>query len=265
MNTHHDLINNWFLFSHETRPGGVLNSEPHCHHSYELFIVANGSTTMLLDDKFISVSKNDIVLIRPDILHKNNGGTRHNRYALHFTAKYLENYFSREVCASLLEVFKRDKLALTEAAFAQICELLRRIESGGEYTYIHIAEIIACLKDDANTVHKRPVYANLTVNKILEYIHSCYADICGLDDIADGLHITKTYMCHIFKKETSTTVSDYLNRVRVSNAREILGRGDANVTETAMLCGYSSPMYFCRVFKDITGMTPMEYKKYVSQ
>ena len=54
---------------------GDRQSNLHYHHSYEIFIILRGSTTLLADDKLISVSKNEIVLLKPDNLHKNNGGT----------------------------------------------------------------------------------------------------------------------------------------------------------------------------------------------
>ena len=74
-------LNDWFYLNRQTRKKGDKQSNLHYHHSYEIFIILRGSTTLLADDKLISVSKNEIVLLKPDDLHKNNGGTEHERYA----------------------------------------------------------------------------------------------------------------------------------------------------------------------------------------
>ena len=56
-------LNDWFYLNRQTRKKGDRQSNLHYHHSYEIFIILRGSTTLLADDKLISVSKNEIVLL----------------------------------------------------------------------------------------------------------------------------------------------------------------------------------------------------------
>ena len=97
-------LNDWFYLNRQTRKKGDRQSNLHYHHSYEIFIILRGSTTLLADDKLISVSKNEIVLLKPDDLHKNNGGTEHERYALHFTEHYLSQYMLPDAYQNLLKI-----------------------------------------------------------------------------------------------------------------------------------------------------------------
>ena len=53
-------LNDWFYLNRQTRKKGDKQSNLHYHHSYEIFIILRGSTTLLADDKLISVSKNII-------------------------------------------------------------------------------------------------------------------------------------------------------------------------------------------------------------
>lgn len=102
-------LNDWFYLNRQTRKKGDRQSNLHYHHSYEIFIILRGSTTLLADDKLISVSKNEIVLLKPDDLHKNNGGTEHERYALHFTEHYLSQYMlpdAYQTCSICLTIRK---------------------------------------------------------------------------------------------------------------------------------------------------------------
>ncbi|MDY3972716.1 MAG: AraC family transcriptional regulator [Clostridia bacterium] len=263
MKTGYSSVHEWCSVAHDTHPAEYLMSKLHYHNSYEMFIMINGSTTMLVDDKLVPADKRDIIFLKPNILHKNNGGAIHERYALHFTMNYLNTYFTDTAINSIIQNFDKDKLTFTSSAFAGIHELLKKIEHNEKYAYLYIAEIMSIVENKKNIVQEKINRNNSTVNSILEYIHSNYADISGLDDIANEIHITKQYMCQLFKKHTLVTVSDYLNNVRINNACEMLRSSDMNVTETAMQCGYNSPMYFCKIFKKIVHMTPNEYKKHI--
>lgn len=53
---------------------------------------------------------------------------------------------------------------------------------------------------------------------------------------------------------------DYLNKVRIEKAKELLANTDLKVWEIAEKVGYKNPKHFARIFKDITGLTPNEYR-----
>lgn len=259
------ILNSTYLLNHDTHSEEHV-SDLHAHHSYEIFIMESGATTIILDDKLFPLSQNEILLIRPDSIHKNNGGHRHSRYAVHFTMNYISQYISPDICAELTEIFRYNKLLLNPSAFHSLLDILKRMETefGKKYPYIHIAELLSVISDRSNHIVSPSKTNNVTVQAIMDYIGKNYANISGLDDIAAGVGISKEYMCNIFKKETGLTVSHYLNGVRINKACEILKLGKANVTETALLCGYNSSMYFCKTFKSILNMTPKEYRNHAT-
>lgn len=250
-----------FILNMETQPKST-DFPLHYHASYELFIVAKGRTTLLVDDKLISVCEKEIVLLKPDVVHKNAGENLHDRYSLHLTNEYLISHFSDNLVKSLTEPFDNNKIAVKDSVFNMILDLLKRIEKNPKYACIHAAEIITLLTDTKNLKTLTDTSTSLkTTDNILEYIGKNYANISGLDDIANNVHISKQYLCQIFKKETGVTVSEYLNNIRINNACEILRQGNCNITQTSILCGYNSTPYFCRIFKNIMGITPKEYIK----
>lgn len=257
-----DITINGFILNRETYPKS-FDFPLHYHASYELFMVVKGETTLLVDDKLISVNKKEIVLLKPDVVHKNVGEKRHDRYSIHFTSEYLLSYFSDALAKSLAEPFDNNKIAVTDSTFGAILDLLKRIEQNPRYACIHTAEIITLLTDKRNLQTVNTNIPLKTTDNILEYIRKNYASISGLEDIANHVHISKQYLCQRFKKETGVTVSDYLNSIRINNACEMLRGGRHNITQTAILCGYNSAPYFCRVFKDIMHMTPKEYVRSV--
>jgi len=79
-------------------------------------------------------------------------------------------------------------------------------------------------------------------------------------NLARSLGLTPTYFCRLFREETGSHFSEFLTRVRMEKAKELLGEpGEMNLALTAQKCGYPHKSYFCQVFKKYTGMSPGEY------
>lgn len=250
-----------FILNHEIQP-----KSPYCplhyHPSYEVFIAVKGTTTLLVDDKLLPVNEKEIVLLKPDIIHKNVGENLHDRYSIHFTNEYLTSYFSDKIAKLLTEPFNNNKITVVDNIFKIILNLLERIKKNPRYACIHTAEIITFLTDENNLQSTDTnIPQQKTTDIILEYIRRNSENISGLDDIANSVHISKQYLCHIFKKETGVTVSDYLNSIRINKACEMLRQSNDSITQIAISCGYNSTPYFCRVFRNIMKVTPKEYKK----
>ncbi len=77
--------------------------------------------------------------------------------------------------------------------------------------------------------------------------------------IAERLGITVSYLCNQFKLHSGKTLSSYINERKIDEAKRLLSEQRLSVTDTAMQLGYSTPNYFSTVFRQITGMTPLQY------
>ena len=83
-----------------------------------------------------------------------------------------------------------------------------------------------------------------------------------LDDIAGYMALDKHYLCHLFKKETGSTIFQYIQAKRLCLAQLALSRG-ASVTEACEEAGFNDYSNFIRTFRKILGCTPGEYQKQV--
>ena len=79
--------------------------------------------------------------------------------------------------------------------------------------------------------------------------------------IADCLHFSPAYLNVLFKQEMKMTIKQYLSAYRLERAKLMLEKDFYKVTEIAEKCGYANANYFAKVFREATGMTPMEYRK----
>lgn len=99
------------------------------------------------------------------------------------------------------------------------------------------------------------------IAKAVQYIHERYRESVRLKDVANHVHISDTYLSSMFKKETGEYFTDYLNAYRIGKAKELLRSGGHTVNEVSELVGYASLSYFSRVFKQLEGISPAEFKR----
>ncbi|WP_253701747.1 response regulator [Bacillus sp. FJAT-27445] len=105
------------------------------------------------------------------------------------------------------------------------------------------------------------INSKLLINRALNYINNHYHEKISLEDVAQNLHLSKHYLCNVFKKATGENMSLYINNLRIEKAKRLLLESDGRAKEIFEEVGYSNQQYFSRVFKKITGMTIMEYKE----
>lgn len=92
------------------------------------------------------------------------------------------------------------------------------------------------------------------------YINSNFTDKITLKEISDILHISKNYLCHLFKEETGYKFCEYVNIKRVSLAKEMIRENKKNFEFISFYCGFSSQSHFSTTFKKYTGVTPNEFR-----
>ena len=83
----------------------------------------------------------------------------------------------------------------------------------------------------------------------------------GAASVAKRFHITPNYLSHIFQKSGSVGFNEYLTRVRLEKAKQLLRGYDLKVKEIAHNCGFVDSNYFCRLFRKTTERSPSEYRR----
>ena len=97
---------------------------------------------------------------------------------------------------------------------------------------------------------------------MIGYIHEHYQDKLTLDDLAERYKVTPEYLSRMFSREVGRPFVNYLKEYRIGKAKEMLQKGNRKIYEIAFEAGYSDVKYFCRVFKEVTGVSPKKYLQY---
>lgn len=103
------------------------------------------------------------------------------------------------------------------------------------------------------------------VKRAQEFIENHYEHMIRVDELADKLALSRRTLERRFKKATSNTVSEYIQRVKVEAAKKDLESTRKNVTEVMYEVGYSDTKSFRNLFRRFTGLTPVDYRKKFSK
>jgi two-component system response regulator YesN len=99
-----------------------------------------------------------------------------------------------------------------------------------------------------------------SIQLIEEYLRSNYQKDVNLQEIADQFFLSREYISRKFKHEYHETITDYLMKIRMEKAKELLQNPHLKIYEIANHVGYQNEKYFSKLFKKMIGLTPNEYR-----
>ena len=102
------------------------------------------------------------------------------------------------------------------------------------------------------------------INDISKYIDSYYYYDINLNALSAKYYINPCYLSQLFKMEKGINFSDYLSKIRMQKAAELLKNTDIKTHKIAEMVGYKNPRYFSELFQKHMGITPTEYRKKTS-
>jgi two-component system response regulator YesN len=186
----------------------------------------------------------------------------------------LESYFEHNnVNPKLVKIFYSN---LTSDIFSNFGIFLENREVFKTYEFYHsrvesaesLQSILRLLDDMIGKLigeigQARYSSSTVLVNRAINFIQYHFDEKISLEDVAEKLHMSKHYLCSVFKKATGENMSLYINKLRIEKAKSLLREQNGMAKEIFEEVGYSNQQYFSKVFKRITGMTVMEYKESV--
>ena len=95
----------------------------------------------------------------------------------------------------------------------------------------------------------------------VDFMHANYSREVSLELLAAHVHVHPNYLCAVFKKDVGMTILEYLNRIRIERARDLLSRKKLSIAQIAERCGFRSISTFQRTFKAYTGTTPSKFAR----
>jgi len=100
-----------------------------------------------------------------------------------------------------------------------------------------------------------------SIEAIVDYIKGHFNEAVTLNGMAKRYYVSSAYLSRSFKQRTGENFNDFLNRIRIERASELLEEPSMKMSDIAERVGYENANYFMKKFKDIRGLTPTEYRR----
>ncbi|OPA81534.1 hypothetical protein BVG16_02495 [Paenibacillus selenitireducens] len=148
-----------------------------------------------------------------------------------------------------------------EAAYSLSDLHIQQIEELKEKNDVEKALVLA-LVDFTERVHARQLpNVSAAISRCQNYIFNHLYEEISLTTLAEITNLHANYLSQRFKKEVGISVSEYIQRQRIEEAKELLTLSDFPLSEICSRLTFHDQSYFTKVFKKYTGMTPKQYRK----
>lgn len=231
----------------------------HWHEHVEVLYISNGEAMVNLNNRQFAVKKGDIVVINSNTLHSmptkpvdctyyciiiskqffNNILSNHDHFFCdHINSKELSQIYD-SIIREMKEKQPHYKLQVQSLCASLLITLARQYSLNQEDFF------------DSSDNQKQNI-----VKKAIAFINSNYQDNITIDSIALHVGFSKYYLCHVFKEMTGQTVIDYVNVLRCNQVKNMISSGSANISQSALSCGFNNLSYFTKTYKKHMGVLP---------
>lgn len=250
----------------------------HFHETLELMLVLNDGGALFINNAMYPLRKNMVLVLKENVLHRSvstDDKVIFRRYVLHILPGTLQKLSTSETNFYKILHNCTPCIQLDDGRAKLLCSQLEELrtpsdpnEFGADIRRrITLLEILILISGsvqygEVQTGVRTPDYEK--VLPILSYIQDHFTEQFTIDELADHFHLSKYYLCHMFKKGTGFSVMEYVIQMRILEAQKQLRKG-CSVQEAGDLAGFQSYAHFIRTFNNYIGTSPKQYAKQYSQ
>lgn len=254
----------------------------HWHDEFEFIIITDGVVAIQVENITISLSQGSALFINSGVLHNIDSEKTPNGkiHSLVFHARLIggsvdsifwqklitpvmhDKSSFRYLCLDSSICWQKDMTENMEAAWQAMANETDDYENLVRYRLTKAFRILNRNRPVPDgKLSKRDRLSAERTKTMLQYMEDRYCEELSLDMIADSAAISKSVCLRCFHQVIGTTPIRYLVQYRIEKAAERLKDTDEKANEIAITCGFSDISYFSKCFREIKGLTPLEYRK----
>jgi AraC-like DNA-binding protein len=255
--------------------------EPNRHENYEMVYMKKGFAVFEISGQAVNLGPNDIVIIKPMQYHKFIVKSENGCEFIVLNFKF-ENKISGEYSEIPLEDFLNFITSRETGAYItlkvsqknEIIVLLNRIlkeressEPGSEFlNYLLVMELFVLLSRALkmvweNSIKTKSPKLRELIGISVNFIHTNFERDISLGDISKFVFLSPSYFTRAFKEETGMSPINFLLKVRIDRAKELLADTGLKISDIALSVGFSNQQRFNEMFKKYAHQTPLQYRK----
>ena len=252
-------------------------SNYHNHDFTELTFILSGKGKYNVEGEIFDVEAGDLIICNPGDKHQNivlNPKEPTVEFFAGFTDFNFKNMPPNSILLKdgghVLHTSADSKQEISKHCYEMIAE--NEACKPGKYFMLktHLMQILLLIMREITESHDdsqcgcnfESYNKSYAVKKIINYLNENYNQKISLEQIAHNMFLSSVYISKIFKEETGESPINYLIKIRLNKARDILEKSDAgSIKSIANQVGYEDVYHFSKLFKKYYGVSPLHYKK----
>ncbi len=247
----------------------------HIHSThYEVLVFIQGNVDFWIEGRRKKLEYGDIVIVNPQEIHRiyRHDDSAYERIVIHMSDSMLKDMSTAQT--NLLSVFHKNKahilhfseeeMELFMSNQQQMRKLWKKKEFGADLLgeawlqilLVQISQKMRQVEEGAGEFE----FATGLVGEALEYVNTHMTKDISVQDVADTLNVSRSYLSHAFKKSTGYGLWNYVISKRLVYAQKLLAEG-ASVTEACYASGFRDYAHFIKSFTKAFGCSPKQYGK----
>ena len=248
---------------------------PHRHDFYQIFWMRHGAPSFNIDFYHFTIEPHALVFVPPGSVHSFGGLNTGEGFILSFQEDFLEaEGYSVDLfaeCPALDPTQIRTVLAMPEASVEVVHSYCTRMfgelkskregyrTATASLLLLLFVEIRRCLSNQSapSSFHK---YSSLTA-RFLRMLNARPYRLTTASEVARFLGVSRSWLNQLVRQETSKNLTDHLQGRLILESKRLLAHSDLNVSEIAYQLGCEDPSYFTRLFRQVEGVSPREFRE----
>jgi YesN/AraC family two-component response regulator len=248
----------------------------HLHNTFELYLFLSGEAHCLIEQSIYHLEKGTLLMFTNQEVHKtaNFSSKTYDRILINFHPKVVESFSTEhtDLLACFLNrkngqnnalMLSKTQLDIYLTLATKLIDSTHSMEYGNDVLSLtYLLQILIFLnkiyKQEEILLEQYPLSGKL--QEVVNFIDKHLTQDLSLDKLGSHFSLDKSYLGRLFKKETGSTLYNFIVLKRIALAKQHLAEGK-NVTETCTLSGFNDYSNFIRTFKQVTGYSPTQYHK----
>lgn len=230
------------------------NLTKHAHHTIELIYLVEAKARINMESKVLYGTLGDMLIYPPGHMHEEQVGAE-----------------TKQICMYLRFDIKSKGVLKTPF----------QLKDSTHKIYWILKELVETYQEEASISNERLIKLyiealllnikknlELSIDKkidlvegVVHYVKNNYKEELTVEKLSDLFFVSPSYLSRIFVKGKGISPMQYVMKIRIENAKKLLGIQDISIAEIAEAVGIGDPKYFSRVFKKETAYTPSEFRK----
>jgi len=246
----------------------------HKHSTFEIHMVAKGSSIVKLDDREFIVKEGQFYVTKPHEYHEqlNNNGIEYMEYSINYSihlspsddkeAQFLYGQLKKSKCKPYMdnktvrELFEKSLSSAYYEKFGFYSQIKH-------YILLILIAIVQIMSEEEYENYNIPFKRkkdDYRFSQITQYIQDNINSQIRTKDIAKYVHLSDKQISRIIKVKTGLSTKQYINQLRMEKAKKLLKHAEYSVKQIAEMLGFSSEYYFNKFFKREEGFPPGKYR-----